>query len=227
VAASAATGASLPMCMNPSAELLACNSCVETTCSSLIARVAADCSAYARCYAACRCSDLECVTSCAPLRTGECEAASSEPCTPCDQACSALGSADAGLPALPDASTVTPRLDASVAPACSGVPTPCSLLDAVTCASSPGCTPAAACTGLPSDCSFLSDEVSCGAQQGCFWEGATCAGLATDCAAIPTDVCALQQGCDPGEPTCGGAATTLCDALGATDCSSVPGCFVD
>jgi hypothetical protein len=216
---------SLPMCMNPSAELVACNSCVETTCSSLIAKVATDCSAYASCYAACDCSDLECVASCAPLRTSACDAASSEPCTPCDQACSALGPEDAGLHGLPEGSTVRPGPDASVA--CGGVPTPCSLLDAVTCGSSPGCAPAAVCTGLPSECSFLADAASCGAQQGCFWEGQACAGFATECSTIAADLCALQQGCDPGEPICGGVATTLCEALGAADCGSVPGCLVD
>jgi hypothetical protein len=215
------------MCMDPSAELIACNSCVETTCSAVVVKVAGECSAYANCYAACECSDLQCVASCAPLRTDECDAASSEPCTSCDGVCSAVGREDAGIHGLADAYTVPPQPDASVALACSGVPTPCSLLDTVACASSPGCSPAAACTGLPSECSFLSDDVTCGSQQGCFWEGAACAGLATECGAIPADLCALQQGCDPGEPTCGGAATTLCEALGATDCGSVPGCLVD
>jgi hypothetical protein len=50
----------------------ACNSCIETSCSSQLSAAESPCSAYLSCYASCQCMDGTCIDGCTAKATGSC-----------------------------------------------------------------------------------------------------------------------------------------------------------
>jgi len=82
-------------CLNPDADEAACDSCINSQCSSEVAALDAACPDLLACAAKCDCSDSACLNACAP--TGTCAAAAaSASCAACNSECNSSGTVDAG-----------------------------------------------------------------------------------------------------------------------------------
>ena len=85
-------GGSVPSCQGATqstgAGSAACNSCLESSCSSQISAVEGACSSYVTCYEGCQCSDLTCIEGCeADLMQGSCPSADQSLTTCLSQSC--------------------------------------------------------------------------------------------------------------------------------------------
>jgi hypothetical protein len=97
------SGGAPPSCQNPGATgagSLACNSCLQASCSSQLALVESSCQAYITCYEGCQCTDVACVLGCQSKVDNTCSGPgqAQETCMQqhCSQPCTGGITVDAG-----------------------------------------------------------------------------------------------------------------------------------
>ena len=112
------------------------------------------------------------------------------------------------------------RLDGSLGPSCVGVPLGCAALTVDTCTLSIGCSVKTVCNGIPDLCD-IQGHIDCIYDQGCYWDGKTCSGLALSCEYRDPSAC--HYGCS-SEQQCQGSAAPCGDLKTASACGMQPGC---
>jgi hypothetical protein len=86
-----------PTCQDPTAEAMACSSCVAGECQAQVLAAEEACGDYYSCYEMCACEDAVCLASCRVGAAPQCLGELSTSCEACASQCSPAAYTDAGL----------------------------------------------------------------------------------------------------------------------------------
>jgi len=114
-------------------------------------------------------------------------------------------------------------------PKCTGVPTPCSLLDQFDCTSALGCRWDGRCNGVSESCYLQYDSYSCNNLDGCYWSSSSssCSGISTSCSGFSSEfLCTDQDGCSWRGDCTGTPLETSCSDIAPALCDYTPGCVL-